>query len=63
MPFLILEQSQNSIRLLLLFLKNSLSSWEIEADCIWYGYNDESKILLAAWMESVMTKIQFTLGR
>ena len=37
--------------------------YEFMWDCIWYGYNDESKILLAAWMESVIIKIWFTLGR
>ena len=51
------------MRLLLSFLKNSLSLYKIEVDCVWYRYNDELKIPLAVWMESVMTKIQFTLGR
>ena len=51
------------MRLLLSFLKNSLSLYKIEVDCVWYRYNDELKSPLAVWMESVMTKIQFTLGR
>ena len=61
--FWLLGQSQNSMRLLLPFLRNSLSSCEIEADCVWYRYDDELKIPLAVWMKSVIMKIQFTLGR
>jgi len=51
------------MRLLLSFLKNYLSSWEIDVEYIWYGYDDESKILLAVWIQSVMMKIQLILGR
>ena len=47
--------------LLLSFLKKSLSSQEIVAEWIWYGYNNESKILLAIYKESVIT-IYLMLG-
>ena len=47
--------------LLLSFLKKSLSSQEITAEWIWYGYNNKSKILLATCKESVI-KIYLMLG-
>jgi len=55
--FCLLEQFQNSMWLLTSFKKKSLSSWEITANWIWYGYSKELKILLAVWRESMMTTI------
>ena len=52
--FCLLGQSQNLMWLLLSFKKNSLSLWEIMAEWIWYKCNEESKILLVVWRESIM---------
>ena len=60
--FWLLGQSQNLMWLLLSFLKNSLSSQEIAAEWTWYGYNDDSKILLAVCKESMMMTIYLILG-
>ena len=59
--FHLLEQSQNSMWLLIFFLKNSLSSLEIAAEWIWYECNNESKILLVACNKSVIMIIQLIL--
>ena len=42
------EEIKNLIKYMKFILKNSLSLCEIEADCVWYEYNDKLKILLAA---------------
>jgi len=34
--------------------KNLLSSVEIDTECTWNGCDEESKILCAAWSESVI---------
>ena len=53
----LLGQSQNLIWLWESLEKNSLSSDEIATEWIWYGWVEESKILLAMWRELVMTMI------
>ena len=60
--FCLLRQSQNLMQLLLSFLKKFLSSQEIAAEWIWYGCIDESKILLAAYKESMTILICLILG-
>ena len=59
--FCLLGQSQNLMQLLTSFEKKLLSSWEITAEWIWYRCNEESKILLAVWMESDVTMIWLVL--
>ena len=58
----LLGQFQKVIELLELLLKKALRSWEIAMDCSWYGWEDESKMYLVAWMASVMTMIHSMLG-
>ena len=57
-----LGQSQSLMELLLLCLKNFLSSQEIVAELAWYGWGKESKILLAAWIESVIKMMWLMLN-
>jgi len=40
--------SKNTIKLILLALKNFLSFLEMAAECTWKGWIEESKIFLAA---------------
>ena len=44
---------QNLIELSWFLEKNILSSAEIATTCIWKECNEESKILLVAWIESI----------
>ena len=51
------------MELLLLLVKNSLSSQEIATEWIWYRWTKELKILLATWMESEMMTILLMFRR
>ena len=59
--FCLLGQSQNSMWLLESLEKKFLSSWEITTEWIWCGWDEESKILLAVWRESIMMTIWLML--
>jgi len=54
---LLLEQSQNKIKLLEFLLKKPLRLLDMAIECNWYGWMDMSKICLVAGMASVITII------
>ena len=54
---LLLRHFQNLMTLLRWWLKNSLRSLKMKADCFWRGCNDGLKIFLAVWIKSVITII------
>ena len=58
-----LGKSQNSMVLLRSLSKNFLSLLEINDIWIWNGCDNESNILFAVWMESVMIMICSILGK
>ena len=60
--FCLVEQSPNSMWLLLSFLKKSLSSWEIAAEWIWYECIDKLKIFLTLYKKSVTITMHLMLG-